>query len=284
MTEPSSKQLTQNLYKEILSTEHRVLGREFFGDFLNWGYWKADTENQIEACANLAELVFNQIPQLQGRVLEIGCGIGGITKQLSKRIPAEDITAINILDDQLEQCRSLVPGATFVAMDAAALTFPDASFDSIVSVEAAHHFSSREAFFRGALRVLKPGGYLSLCDIIGYPFGGRTAHIADPRAYQECLADLGFCEVRVADITADSAHAHADYVMGWLQEQFDRGMIDQSKLELGGIGRVVRMALSPFYVAACARKPIAGKPSWRSEPGQHINAYMRTLLVKTADV
>jgi MPBQ/MSBQ methyltransferase len=283
MTEPS-KELTQDLYKEILGTERRVLGLEFFGNYLNWGYWKADTENQIEACANLAALVFDLIPSLGGRVLEVGCGIGGITRQLSDRVPAEHITAINILDDQLEQCRKLVPGANFVAMDATALTFPDETFDNIVSVEAAHHFSSREAFFRGALRVLKPGGYLSLCDIIGYPFGGRRSHLADPRAYQELLTDVGFSEVRVTDITADSAHAHADYVMSWLREQQRQGLIDEAKVELGGLGRVVRMALSPFYVAACARKPIPGKPSWRTTPGEHINAYMKTLLVKTADV
>lgn len=283
MTEPS-KELTQNLYKEILGAERRVLGLDFFGNYLNWGYWKADTENQIEACANLAALVFDLIPSLGGQILEVGCGIGGITRQLSDRVPAEHITAINILDDQLEQCRKLVPGASFVAMDATALTFPDETFDNIVSVEAAHHFSSREAFFRGALRVLKPGGYISLCDIIGYPLEGRRSHVADPRAYQEFLTDLGFCEVRVIDITADSAHAHADYVMGWLREQQRQGLIDEAKVELGGIGRVVRMALSPFYVAVCARKPIPGKPSWRTTPNQHINAYMKTLLVKTADV
>jgi MPBQ/MSBQ methyltransferase len=283
MTE-SSKEFTHNLYTEFLAAERRVLGLEFFGNYMNWGYWKADTENQIEACANLASLVFDLIPSLGGQILEVGCGIGGITRQLSDRVPAEHITAINLFDEQLVQCRKLVPGANFMVMDAAAMTFPDETFDNIVSVEAAHHFNTRESFFRGALRVLKPGGYISLCDIIGYPLEGRQSHIADPRSYQEFLSDLGFCEVRVTDITADTAHAHADYVMGWLREQQRRGLIDEAKVELGGIGRVVRMALSPFYVAVCARKPIPGKPSWRTAHGEHINATLKALLVKTADV
>lgn len=283
MIKPSN-QLTENLYKDILSAERKLLGREFFGDFLNWGYWRADTDNQIDACTNLADLVIDQIADIRGQVLEVGCGIGGITKRLSRRVAPENITAINILDDQLEQCRQNVPGARFMFMDAAAMTFPDDHFDSVISVEAAHHFSSRDAFFRGVHRILKPGGYVSICDIIGYPVDPQSGTLADPRSYQELLQALGFCEVRVTDITADSAHAHADYVMAWLQDQYERGLIDEDKLYLGGIGRVVRLAVSPFYVLAHARKPFADKPTWRTTPRQHINSFMKSLLVKTADV
>jgi len=280
----TTDKLTEGLYKDVLNTEQELLGREFFGKFLNWGYWTAETEHQIQACENLANLVLDLIPTLGGPVLEVGCGIGGVTVEIAKRVAAADITAINVLDEQLEQCRQLIPEASFVRMDAADMRFEPGSFGAIVSVEAAHHFSSRADFFRGALEALEPGGYLSLCDIIGYPFEGRGSHVANPAAYQALLLELGFCEVRVLDITADSAHAHADYIMGWLRARHERGELDQARFDLAGIGRVVRMALSPYYVAACARKPIPGKPSWRARPNEHIDAYLRELVVKTAYV
>lgn len=281
----SNEQLTHNLYKEIFSDDQRVFNREFCGDFLNWGYWTSETESQIQACQNLVELVLDSIPTLEGQTLEVGCGVGGVTQMIAERIEPELITAINILDSQLEECRQKLPRATFLNMDAAAMSFPDATFRNVVSVEAAHHFSSRADFFRGVLRVLEPGGHLALCDIIGYPLDdNRRSHVADPRAYQELLLELGFCEVRVTDITADSAHAHADFVMAWLAKLLEQGRISEGHFELGGIGRIVRLALSPFYIVARARKPIEGHPRWRGRRNAHIDAYMRKVVVKSAEV
>ena len=283
----SNEDNTQDFYKVIPdqqasedeSEEPRVvLDPDFFGDFLNWGYWTVETETQIQACENLANLVMDSIPKLEGKNLEVGCGHGGVTQMIAQRIDQELITAINIVEHQLEICREKLPRASFVNMDASAMSFPDASFRNVVSVEAAHHFSSREDFFRGVFRVLEPGGYLTLCDIIAHPLHGRRSHVADPRAYQELLMELGFCEVRVTDITADSTHAHADFVTGWLAQRRQQGQLSKADRELGELGSIVRLALSPFYVVARARKPIEGRPSWRTRPNEHLDA----CLLRTA--
>ena len=93
-------------------------------------------------------------------VLDVGCGIGG-----SSRILARDygfvVTGISISPNQIRRARELTPpglAARFQIDDAMALSFPDASFDAVWSVEAGPHMPDKAIFAKELLRVLKPGG------------------------------------------------------------------------------------------------------------------------------
>src|SRR6185503_20578774 len=70
-----SKDIVDQLYDKVVSKPERIFGPEYYGDFLNWGYWKADTETQVEACENLVEMVASMIPKRDGTLLEVGCGV-----------------------------------------------------------------------------------------------------------------------------------------------------------------------------------------------------------------
>jgi MPBQ/MSBQ methyltransferase len=54
--------------------------------------------------------------------------------------------------------------AQFKVDDALALSFPDASFDVVWSIEAGPHMPDKAQFARELLRVLKPGGILVVAD------------------------------------------------------------------------------------------------------------------------
>ncbi|MBE9239745.1 methyltransferase domain-containing protein [Synechocystis salina] len=99
-------------------------------------------------------------------VLDVGCGIGG-----SSRILAQDynfnVTGITISPQQVKRATELTPPdvtAKFAVDDAMALSFPDASFDVVWSVEAGPHMPDKAVFAKELLRVLKPGGILVVAD------------------------------------------------------------------------------------------------------------------------
>lgn len=99
-------------------------------------------------------------------VLDVGCGIGG-----SSRILARDygfaVTGITISPQQVKRAQQLTPenlNARFLVDDAMALSFPDASFDVVWSIEAGPHMPDKAGFAKELIRVLKPGGVLVVAD------------------------------------------------------------------------------------------------------------------------
>lgn len=99
-------------------------------------------------------------------LLDVGCGIGGSSRILAKDYNF-DVTGVTISPQQVKRARELTPqgvNAKFEVDDAMALSFPDASFDVVWSVEAGPHMPDKAVFARELLRVLKPGGILVVAD------------------------------------------------------------------------------------------------------------------------
>ncbi|MCR9199669.1 MAG: methyltransferase domain-containing protein [Planctomycetaceae bacterium] len=104
------------------------------------------------------------------RILDVGCGFGGLLEQVDQQLRGGVLTGVNIDWQQLEICQELRSqhGNTFrwQEADACDLPFDDASFDVLFCVEAMFHFSSRKRFLAEARRCLVTGGRLVVSDFV----------------------------------------------------------------------------------------------------------------------
>ena len=99
-------------------------------------------------------------------VLDVGCGIGGSSRILARNYGFA-VTGVTISPNQVKRARELSPPdlpVRFQVDDAMSLSFPDASFDVVWSVEAGPHMPDKAVFANELMRVLKPGGVLVVAD------------------------------------------------------------------------------------------------------------------------
>ncbi len=141
----------------------------YWGEHIHLGYYGNPPQRKdfIQAKVDLVhEMVrWGNLPKT-GKLLDVGCGIGG-----SSRILAQDygyeVTGITISPQQVERARQLTPpgvNVKFAVDDGMALSFPDETFDIVWSIEAGPHMPDKDVFARELLRVLKPGGVLVVAD------------------------------------------------------------------------------------------------------------------------
>jgi len=136
------------------------------------------------------------------RCLEIGCGQGAVTRllveQYGARMVASDYDPEQVALAQ-ERLADLDERVECRVVDARAMPFDDAQFDGVFSFYVLHHIPGRwRQVVVETARVLRPGGWFVLTDMIPAPRAGRLVGRLLPRldqveetALQACLAENG---------------------------------------------------------------------------------------------
>jgi ubiquinone/menaquinone biosynthesis C-methylase UbiE len=107
-----------------------------------------------------------------GRVLDIGTGPARLPLAICRTHPDMRVVGVDISSAMVARARKNVeqaggPAAIEITeAGAASLPFPDDSFDLVVSTGAIHHWKEPAAAMNEVYRVLKPGHYALLYDLV----------------------------------------------------------------------------------------------------------------------
>jgi len=95
------------------------------------------------------------------RILDVGCGTGGLIRRLASRHPAWRWTGLDVSPLACALARSrLDPVVEIVQGSAERLPWADASWDAVVAADVLYHVADDGLALREIGRVLRPGGFL----------------------------------------------------------------------------------------------------------------------------
>jgi cyclopropane fatty-acyl-phospholipid synthase-like methyltransferase len=224
----------QQINRHYERTMYTSVDTKFYqgSDYHNAGYWPEGTSNTKEAGENLVDKLLSMVPNGGSTILDVACGKGATTRFLSRRLAHAWISGINISMKQLNSAKTNAPGCSFGAMDAVQLGFSDQTFDTVLCIEAAFHFDTRQRFLEEAYRILKAGGHLVMTDILFYRWAMRESplvvmdnYLQDTEEYRKSLEEIGFRDIRIVDATDLSWRRGLMHGARWGITEFFKGGI-----------------------------------------------------------
>jgi ubiquinone/menaquinone biosynthesis C-methylase UbiE len=173
---------------------HRHSHAEIFGLAHNPHWYARLTEPFFGRIhARIVEDVTAAVLPHDARVLDVGTGPGGVPQAIAARRPSMIIDGVDLSEEMIAHARTRPkPGkVTYTVADVAALPFPDASFDLVISSMSLHHWADVATGLREIGRVLKPGADMWIYDARlvlrrAQPqarsiFGGHSTHLIPVR-------------------------------------------------------------------------------------------------------
>jgi len=148
-----------------------------------------------------------------GKVIELGCGRGHITKAISDR--GSDVTGIDISKKKIAEARELYPNLNFIQSDILKLEFPNESFDTAVLAEVIEHVPADlgSKILSIAWNLLKQGGRL----IVSVPNEDSILHHNHLRTFNRATLKKMLCPYGNPKVVTDQPYK-------WLMMYVDRKM------------------------------------------------------------
>jgi SAM-dependent methyltransferase len=150
-------------------------GVERYGDYhhgyLNFGLWDPGVTEYVAAAENMVRALGERLGLGPGsRLADAAPGMGAQDVYLARRFGPIEIDAVDATYAHVVHARRKAREAGLAASlrvhhgSATAMPLPDGACTHVMSLEAAHHFDTRERFFGEGFRVLAPGGAIALAD------------------------------------------------------------------------------------------------------------------------
>lgn len=110
------------------------------------------------------------LQRIQGKVLDVGTGPGTLVREIARSFPQLQVYGVDLSEEMIRLAQQharqehLEKQVHFEVGDVAHLSYPDASFEMIVSTISMHHWYDLSKPLQELYRVLQPGGRLWIYD------------------------------------------------------------------------------------------------------------------------
>lgn len=199
--------------------------------------YKSASRHQKEwGCDLISELA------LKGNedILDLGCGDGVLTEQLSLSVPHGKVTGIDASVNMIDTAKMLYrENLEFLRMDINDLSFEE-EFDLIFSNAALHWIKDHKKLLKNAYRALRQNGELfwdfggfgncsDFCGVVREKM--QVPHYMDyftgfewpwfmpsKSEYTELIAGIGFSEFRITEVNRDRYFSGASEMIPWIDQ------------------------------------------------------------------
>jgi SAM-dependent methyltransferase len=157
--------------------------RRMFDDLAStWGQRRATDRLEVLSAA------LEALPRAPRRVLDLGSGTGSAALVVARRWPEAEVVGVDVSAGMVEHAQAALPGelagrVRYEVADAAALPFPDASFDLVV-------LANMIPFFDELARVVESGGHV----VFSFSAGPDTPIYVEPERLRAGLGRRGFTD------------------------------------------------------------------------------------------
>ncbi|SFE42205.1 27-O-demethylrifamycin SV methyltransferase [Actinopolyspora alba] len=204
---------------------------------LHYGYWEDEDDQSSfgEATDRMTEEVIRRLDPSPGqRILDLGCGTGSPALLLGRKHEV-DVVGISISPHQIsiatEQAREagLDDRVRYEVADAMHLPYPDDSFDGVMALESMVHMPDKVHALREIVRVLRPGGRVSIADPTVHEASTQERYNSSETSsaegmyimsrtdeYDELLERAGLGQIETTDVGKNARHSMRHFVAGAL--------------------------------------------------------------------
>jgi len=117
---------------------------------------------QMAIADNYNSWIFDKFkPQVKGRVLEVGCGVGTFTRSIISKCSFDSLLSIDVSEEAVEFCRGTLksPALNFMHSDVMDI---NGSFDCIICMNVLEHIQDDRSALLHLLEILAPNGFIFL--------------------------------------------------------------------------------------------------------------------------